>query len=133
MLHGLLLVSLCGCAITPRPATSCAPGLQPHIRDVLYFGQSRPDGSAVTPEQWEKFQHDVLTSAFPEGLTVIDGEGYWRSEAGSLVREGSRLVILLHPPGEASGAAVDDVIARYRVQFQQEAVLREQSAVCVRF
>jgi hypothetical protein len=141
-LHGLaaamLALSLSGCgsfATSPAasPGAACAPGLSPFERDTLYFGRAIPTGGQVSEAEWLRFLDGTVTPAFPQGLTVIDAVGQWRGEAGAVVREPSKIVVLLHPRDDKADAAIAQVIAAYRQAFAQEAVLQERQAVCVRF
>lgn len=71
--------------------------------------------------------------AFPQGFTVIDAAGQWRGASGQVVREPSKLVVLLHPRDAKADAAIAALIDTYRQRFAQEAVLQERQAVCARF
>lgn len=135
----MLVLSLSGCgALSTSPAAApgaaaCAPGLSSFERDTLYFGRAIPTGGQVSEAEWLRFLDGTVTPAFPQGLTVIDAVGQWRGEAGAVVREPSKIVVLLHPRDDKADAAIAQVIAAYRQAFAQEAVLQERQAVCVRF
>jgi hypothetical protein len=102
------------------------------IEDRLYFGFALPQGGEVSAAEWNRFEDDVLSPAFPKGYTVIDARGHWRGAGGPLA-ESSRVVVVVHAWGDAANQAIDGVIARYRSRFHQDSVLREHSNVCVRF
>ncbi len=135
----MLALSLSGCgsfATSPTAApgaAACAPGLSSFERDTLYFGRAIPTGGQVSEAEWLRFLDSTVTPAFPQGLTVIDAVGQWRGEAGAVVREPSKIVVLLHPRDDKADAAIAQVIVAYRQAFSQEAVLQERQAVCVRF
>ncbi len=105
------------------------------VRDTLYFGLSMvaEDGTvgAIGEDDWKRFENDVLILAFPGGYTVLDAHGAWRNANGVLRTEPSHVVVVLHPEGPTSEAAVISVIRRYREQFRQESVLREHAGVCM--
>ena len=67
---------------------------------------------------------DELTPAFPEGATVWDAAGQWRSPDGALVRERSFVVELVHLVTADVEARVQRVMDAYKRRFAQEAVLR---------
>ena len=117
----------------PRQADGCAAGFEAFERDTLYFGRAIPTGGRVSEAEWLRFLDDTITPAFPKGLTVLDAAGQWRGASGDVVREPSKLVVLLHPRDPAADAAVAHVIDAYRKTFLQEAVLQERQSVCVRF
>lgn len=111
---------------------ACQPGERPMVRDALYLGRNRPGGT-VSDAQWRTFVDDAVVPRFPDGFTVIQAEGHWRSGSGAIEREASQVLIVLHADDADSRAAVAAIAADYKRQFQQEAVLRERSPACVTF
>lgn len=116
----------------PSPALSCAVGDSVLVRETLYFGRNRPGGT-VSDSEWQSFLADVVTPRFPQGLTVMEGVGQWRSADTSAVeQERSEIVTLFHPATEAARRSVHEIALEYKRRFQQEAVLRERTPTCVR-
>jgi hypothetical protein len=64
----------------------CGASSASQIRTTLYFGLARPKGS-VTELEWQIFLRDEVTRRFPDGLTVWEAEGQWRTPAGSIDHE----------------------------------------------
>lgn len=130
-------LALAGCGTLPPPgsggARACGSGFETFERDTLFFGRAIPSGGQVSDAEWTAFLDSTVTPAFPQGLTVIDAAGQWRGVSGEVVRERSKLVVLLHARGEKDDAAIATIIGTYRQRFAQEAVLQERQAVCVRF
>src|ERR1700733_6092436 len=127
----VLLMSLSACVSTQQPR--CHSGEQLAVEDTLYFGQQKPSGP-ITKEEWARFLQDVVTPRFPSGLTVIsDASGQWLSPKGSLVRESTRILQLVHPDDDANDALLAKVISEYKSQFDQESVLRVKIKACVAF
>ena len=114
----------------PGSEIGCTSTSAPQLRTTLYFGLARPKGS-VSELDWQVFLRDEVTSRFPEGLTVWDADGQWRSPAGSIDHENSKVLLLVHPDTPVARAAVQAVIERYRKTFEQESVLWETARVCV--
>ena len=114
----------------PGSEIGCTSTSAPQLRTTLYFGLARPKGS-VSELDWQVFLRDEVTSRFPEGLTVWDADGQWRSPAGSIAHENSKVLLLVHPDTPVARAAVQAVIERYRKTFEQESVLWETARVCV--
>ncbi len=108
------------------------PSEQALVNDLLYFGMAKP-GGVVSAEEWAAFLGSVVTPRFPAGLTSWPASGQWRSADGSLTRENPHLLNLLHASDAASEVAVREVVAEYKAQFEQEAVLRVKSYACVSF
>ena len=129
LLSLLLAASLAGCGTAggrPRLASDRLdplPGGTTLIRSELLFGRSRPDGSTISDAQWRAFVDDHVTPRFPDGLTIVDASGQYRTRSGELVREASKIVILLHGPDAKSRAAIEEIRALYRKLFDQESVL----------
>lgn len=124
-------LALAGCA-TSQPG-NCATGFDAFERDTLYFGRATPTGGQVSDTDWADFLDTRVTPAFPLGFTVIDAAGQWRGASGQVVREPSKLVVLLHPRDAKADAAIVTLIDTYRQRFAQEAVLQERQSVCARF
>lgn len=76
-----------------------------------------------------------MPPSFKEGLTIIDSDGQWMMQTGEVIKEGSKIVILLYDGG--SSAEVDESIEQiketYKKLFNQEAVLRITTAAGVSF
>ena len=125
-----LIATLTACASMPAP--SCKSGEQPAIHDSLYFGTGKPSG-VVTPEEWAEFLRDIVTPRFPQGLTVSQASGEWRGADGTLVRESSYLLHLVHADDAPSEKNVAELVGVYKERFQQEAVLRVKVQACVSF
>jgi Protein of unknown function (DUF3574) len=116
------------------PAFSCGPPLQPMQRIELMFGRNVHGRPGAGNAAWTRFLAREITPRFPDGLTVIDAAGQWRNPAsGRLVRERSRLVIILaavEPPVDERVAAI---VAAYKPRFHQKSVGVVVSAVCAAF
>lgn len=130
-----LALMACG---PPQPANgpwpvACLTGQTSAIRDALYFGFTTPDGTRISEAEWQTFLRDAVTQAFPAGFTVLEGAGQWLGASGAVVREPSRVVVLLHPASAEADERIRDVVRRYRQEFRQEAVMWERTAACLSF
>ncbi|MFC5571197.1 DUF3574 domain-containing protein [Lysobacter yangpyeongensis] len=123
-----------GCASLRESAAAsrCAADAQSMVQETLYFGTQTPDGS-VTPAQWSQFLAETVTPRFPQGLSVWPASGQWRGTDGSIAREASYVLTLLHGDDPASDAAVRAIADDYRRRFRQEAVMRVRAPACVSF
>ena len=108
----------------------CGVSSAPQLRTTLYFGLARPKG-AVTELEWQLFLRDEVTRRFPDGLTVWGAEGQWRTPAGSIDHEQSKVLLLVHPDTPAARQSVLALIETYRKTFEQQSVLWESARVCV--
>jgi hypothetical protein len=116
-----------GCA--NAPASGCAQGERAAVTETLYFGRATPTG-VVSDRDWSGFLREVVTPRFPAGLTSWQASGQWQSADGSLIREDSFVVSLVHPPGGTGDADIAAIVAAYKERFQQEAVLRVRGNGC---
>ena len=64
----------------------------------------------AAPEQWRQFLAEVVTPRFPQGLTVWPASGQWRTQDGSITREASYALNLLHADDDANEAAVRAIV-----------------------
>jgi len=107
----------------------CGAASEPQVRTTLDFGSARPQG-AVSELEWQIFLRDEVTKRFPDGLTVWDAEGQWRTPAGTIDHERTKVLLLVHPDTPAARQSVRAVIDAYRTTFDQRSVLWESSRVC---
>lgn len=103
------------------------------LKDELYFGLTKPGGEPVSEAEWQEFVSAVITPRFREGLTVLDGSGQFLNSSGILIRENSKIVILIYESSPEKNQAINEIIETYKRTFQQESVLRATSEVKVSF
>jgi hypothetical protein len=130
---GLALLPRAGVAeAEPAFTPTCRVGAKPMARLELLLGARTPDGS-VGPRAWARFLATEVTTRFPDGVTVFDGHGQWRSGSRRVTRERSRLLLIWYLPDASSEARIEAIRAAYKKRFRQESVLRADSASCVAF
>ncbi len=137
----LLVASGLALGLLSAPAPSLAQVAMPACqtdylsmaRLELYFGTSKKDGSTVSDGEWGNFLDEEVTPRFPDGLTVLRGYGQWRNSQGAIAKEGSIVLVILYFPSEESETKIEDVRAAYKDRFNQESVMRVDSANCVSF
>lgn len=126
----LTLINVMGCSgMGTQP---CGAGQKKSVSETLYFGTGTPDGQ-ISDEQWQTFVDNVITPRFPQGLSIWTAYGQWQSVAGNIIQEDSYVLNVIHDGESASGVAIAEIMNNYKNQFQQEAVLRVESAVCVSY
>lgn len=117
--------------LLPIPALACQGSEMSET--ALYFGQSGPSGP-ISEEAWTTFKAEYVAAAFPEGFTVLSGQGHWRSPTtGEIADEASKVVIRVHAATPADETAIERLIDAYKELFVQESVLRVDTPVCVWF
>lgn len=133
--YSLLLISgllLAGCQLQQPDSASCQVGSAMQ-QTQLWFGLSKPDGQSISTQQWQHFVDQVITPAFPQGLSVVEARGQWLGNDGVRVSENSRGLLLIYPASKEKSYAIDLIRTRYQQLFAQESVMRIDQPVCVAF
>lgn len=98
----------------------------------LVLGAATPRG-VVGPRAWARFLATEVTPRFPDGLSVFEGTGQWRTGIRGVTRERSRLLLIWYEPDASSEARIEAIRAAYKRQFRQTSVLRADSTSCISF
>ena len=123
---------LAGCATT-SPPPACPAGQQRLRTAQLFFGRNIAGEPGVSEAAFHKFVDDELTPRFPDGLTILDGGGQWRGPENKLIREASKVVLIVLPKSGDAGPRIEAVRAAYKTRFHQDSVLLVTQASCVSF
>jgi len=127
-----LALGLAGCMAVPEPEV--CPAGQERLRTAqLFFGRNVKDQPRVSEVDFRKFVDQELTPRFPEGLTVLDGNGQWRGPENQLFREASKVVLIVMPARSDASDRLQAVRTAYKTRFQQESVLVITQPACVSF
>jgi hypothetical protein len=127
LLLAALAVAACG---QPSAAPVCTAPLKPAVAIDLYFGRDKPAGGEVTDAEWGAFLTEVVTSRFPEGLSVFDSSGQYREPNGRIVRERSKRLMVIVFDSPAHKAKVIEIVEAYKQRFGQYSVFRVEQPVC---
>lgn len=129
-LIALLAAAVCAAA---APASACPEGLRPAETAQLFFGRSMGEMGEVSDADWRAFVDAEVSPRFPDGLTVSDVYGQWKSPAGDFVREDSKalFVVLAGAPGERQ--RLELIRDAYKRRFHQQSVLLVEQKACVAF
>lgn len=111
----------------------CPEGTEQLTEYRLYFGRNLGNVEVVSDAAWRAFLSDEITPRFGDGLTVVDAAGQWRDKTGVMVREKSKLVVILTGAEDSGFQRTDEIVRAYKEAFDQEAVLRTISSVCASF
>ncbi len=136
--HLVAATAIAGFAFAAAPtlgadAATCPSGTELFAEYRLFFGRSQGEVEVVSEEAWRAFLADEVTPRFPEGLTVLDAAGQWREDSGATVRERTKLLLVLAPPGEDAMRRTDEIADAYKRAFGQSSVLRVVTEACVSF
>jgi len=125
----LLALALAGCASVQQSA--CPAGQERLKTAQLFFGQQIDGKASVSEADFRRFIEDELTPRFPDGLTVLDANGQWRASGNPLVRDASKVVLIVLPAKGDASSRIEAVQGAYKRQFGQESVLVLTQATCV--
>jgi hypothetical protein len=131
----LALPLLAGCAAAGGAPPACPAGTEAATVAEAYFGRNVRDRAEVSEAEWTAFLAEVVTPAFPDGLTALDGRGQWRGRDGRILREGSKVLLLVLPGQDAAAARgrLHPVEEAWKARFRQESVLTVYRPACVGF
>ena len=130
---GLLVsgcVSVSGGGSSP-PA--CPAGQTYQQTAQLFFGRNIGAQPGVSDADFRRFMDEEVTPRFPDGLTVLDGGGQWRGKDEVLIREASKVVLIVLPKAGDAQARLNAVTAAYKTRFNQESVLLVTQPACVSY
>lgn len=128
----LLALGLAGCAT--RPAGPPCPAGEERMRSAqLFFGRDVAGRPSVSEADFRKFVDEELTPRFPDGLTVLDAAGQWRGAQNRMIREASKVVLIVLPPNRGVADRIEAVRGAYKARFHQDSVLLITQAACVSF
>ena len=110
------------------------PAGQERLRTAqLFFGRDVAGRPAVSEAEFRKVLDEEITPRFPDGLTVLDGGGQWKGEENRLIREASKVVLIVLPKGDGNQTRLESVRQAYKVRFRQDSVLLVTQPACVSF
>ncbi len=117
----------------PIPRGALAGSLN-FARTELFFGTAKADGTVVTDAEFMAFIDSNVTPRFPDGLTLLEADGQFRTSDGTIIKEKSFVLILLYPVEgfRQSSRRIDAIRREYLAAFQQESVLRADDPFAVR-
>jgi len=128
----VVAVSLGACAQAGAPAVCTVP-LKPALEINLYFGRDKQGGGEVSEAEWAAFLTDTVTPRFPDGLSVLNVEGQTREPSGRIVRERTKLMVVVVFDAPAHQGKVREIIEAYNSRFGQHGVFRSEQPVCAGF
>jgi Protein of unknown function (DUF3574) len=136
MRHLLAVIAvwpLLGTGASAQPAACSAP-LKPQQVAELLLGRKIGDRLGVSETQFLNFLDREITPRFPDGLTVYDARGQYRdSERSRIVREPSKVVMIVLPGRPEDMARLNEIADAYKKRFRQQSVGIVLQQACVSF
>jgi hypothetical protein len=112
---------------------SSGSGAKSFSRTELFFGLRKADGTEVSNAEFQKFLDREVTPRFPDGFTLVAGDGQFKTDRGAIVKERSKLLILLYPIAASSNQQIEQIRKAYITAFQQQSVIRADNLSCANF
>ena len=131
---GLLLAA---CAAAPQATLRGDATHREHwLRTELYFGIGPVDDAhaAMNEKRWRDFLDREVTPRFPDGLSVYDVYGQWRSQGhDDIERLHSKELLILHADTPRHGADIEAIRAAWKQETGDQSVLRVTQPADVSF
>ena len=130
LLAGLTLVALplAGCGESGSEEADAG-----WVKTEIYCGRDIPSGGEVSEAEFAAFLDEVVTAEFPLGLTVFDAYGQMEDSSGNIVKQQTKVILLVHEDDEANAAKVQTVIDAYRSRFGNPQVMKLSSPTAPEF
>ncbi|CAD5266781.1 conserved exported hypothetical protein [Bosea sp. 62] len=128
----LTATAIAGC--TSLAPQACAPGQQAMLSAELLFGRKIGDRIGVSETDFRRFIDEEMTPRFPDGLTILDASGQYRDrERGGLIREPSKLVLIVLPDDAGNRDKLTAITEAYKHRFDQQSVGLILKPACASF
>jgi hypothetical protein len=128
MLGPTLILGLSGCMSAPKPQ-GCPAGQSTLRTAQLFLGAK--NAAVVNDRDLRRFVDQEVTPRFPDGVTVVDGGGQWKGSENRMIREASKVVLVVLPAAGDPYGKVEAVRVAYRSKFKQEPVVVLPPPACV--
>ena len=122
-----ILFSIISCLFLCMLLSGCAAVQGADWREYKVFCGLSSEQGEVSEAAWSRFCDQYVSAAFPDGYTVLDASGYWRSGSDLTAKERSKVILIVAP---ASAKEKVLLLARqFRHEFDQNAVLVSCSGI----
>jgi len=93
-----------------------------YLKVELFFGLSE-NGKKISEKKWRHFVDEYITPLFPDGLSILNADGQWRNKDNKIIKERSKLLVLICKDNTITRKSIDQVKEKYRTIYHQESVL----------
>ena len=132
LLAAVAVICLLASCAAPTPALRTARAVERAdaerwLRTELFFGIGPVDDASATAheQRWREFLDREITPRFPDGLSVYEIYGQWRSrDRAQIQRERSKEVMLVYRDTAQHRADIEAIRAAWKKLSGDESVLR---------
>ena len=89
----------------------------------IYFGRHFSNRGEITDQQFAEFLAYHVTPAFPAGMTVYDAYGQMQHSNGEIVKQKTKVVVLVHKNSKVDDDAINRITTAYRSKFGNPQVM----------
>ena len=133
LLAAILVLPLLVISASAQPIACSVPLKSQQVAELL-FGRKIGDRLGVSEREFLNFLDREITPRFPDGLTVYDARGQYRdSERNRIVREPSKVVMIVLPGNPEDMARLNEIADAYKKRFRQQSVGIVLRQACVSF
>ena len=130
----LLVAALGMTACSTLKTPTCGAGEQPMRTAQLFFGQIFGGRPAVTSADSRRLTAAEVSTRLPASLAGPHGGGQWKGHDDKLIREASKVVLLVMPlHGGDVNRKLGEVRLAYKTRFHQDSVMMIAQKACVAF
>jgi hypothetical protein len=89
----------------------------------LFFSRGIKGREPLTDAEWADFAVATITPNFPDGFTVLDGEGQWRNpRTGTIAGAPTKILLVAAKREPDLPRRLSAVIEAYKARFHQQSV-----------
>jgi len=89
----------------------------------LFFGRRIKGREPLTDAEWAEFTAQTISPNFPDGFTVFDGEGQWRSpRTGRIASDRTKILLVAVKREPDLARRLSAVTDTYKARFHQQSV-----------
>ena len=89
----------------------------------LFFGRDISGRGPLSDAEWRAFAAEIITPNFPDGFTVMDGDGQWQNPAiHEISRERAKILLVAAKRAPDLAPRLSAVIDAYKTRFHQQSV-----------
>lgn len=130
----ILTLNLAAGSAWARPSGCLFPEQKAMVVAELFFGRDIEGRSPLSDSEWSAFVVHVVAKEFPDGFTVVDGDGGWLDPlTHKVVRERTKVLTVAVSRSTDLVRRLRTVIDSYRREFHQRSVGLVTARACAAF
>lgn len=129
-------LSLLGLLCSAPAYADCPEGAALLTETRLFMGRGNNGTGMVSDAEWRQFVKSDIIPRFPDGFTVLDGAGYWKSCNRFETKgecEKTKVLLVQYEKSAATETKITGIMDAYIIQFDQQAVMRSDIKSCTWF